>query len=77
MQADHRRIGIDTKAYDSGVLSALRLEGHERSLLQSIGPQRGSQARSGVEEYLPADGARVVVRTQRLDAEHAEIDAVR
>ena len=77
VQADHRRIGIDTKAYDSGILSALQLEGHERSLLQAIGPQRGSQARSGVEEYLPAYGADVVVRTQRLKPQCAEIDAVR
>lgn len=67
VHADHRRIGIDTKAYDSGVLTALRLEGQERSLLQSIGPRRGSQSRYGGEEYLPTGGAGVVIRTERLD----------
>jgi serine/threonine protein phosphatase 1 len=77
VHADHRRIGMDTKAYDSGVLSALRLERHDRGLLQAIGARRGSQSGSGGEEYLPADGAGVIVRTKRLDAEHVEIDAVR
>ncbi|RZJ01667.1 MAG: serine/threonine protein phosphatase [Brevundimonas sp.] len=33
---DHRRIGIDTGAYKSGVLSAIRLEGASRLLLQAI-----------------------------------------
>ena len=32
--ADHRRIGIDTKAYESGVLSALRLCGADRGIHQ-------------------------------------------
>lgn len=32
---DHRRIGLDTKAYETGVLSALRLEGGRRSLMQN------------------------------------------
>lgn len=32
---DHRRIGLDTKAYETGVLSALRLEGGHRSLMQN------------------------------------------
>ncbi|MDP3655574.1 MAG: metallophosphoesterase family protein [Brevundimonas sp.] len=77
VHADQRRIGIDTKAYDTGVLTALRLEGHERSLLQSAGPQRGPHARYEGEEYLPADGAGVVIRTERFDPGHAEIDAVR
>lgn len=70
VHSDHRRIGIDTKAYDTGVLTALRLEGHERSLLQSTGPRRGSQARYGGEEYLPSDEAGVVIRTERLEPEH-------
>lgn len=77
VHADQRRIGIDTKAYQTGVLSALRLEGHERSLLQSIGPQRGSQARLGDEECLSPDGAGVVVRTESFDPGHAEIGADR
>ncbi|WP_332678188.1 metallophosphoesterase family protein [Brevundimonas sp.] len=38
---DHRRIGIDTKAYESGVLSALRLSGSGRALIQSAEGARG------------------------------------
>lgn len=33
--ADHRRIGIDTGAYATGVLSGLRLEGEDRWVLQT------------------------------------------
>lgn len=33
--ADHRRIGVDTKAYESGVLSALRLQGMAQAVLRS------------------------------------------
>ncbi len=33
--ADHRRIGLDTGAYATGVLSAVRLEGEDRRLLQT------------------------------------------
>lgn len=67
VHADHRRIGMDTKAYHSGVLSAVRLERHERSLLQAIGPRRGSEARGESEEYRPTDDASVVLHTERLD----------
>ena len=67
VHADHRRIGMDTKAYHSGVLSAVRLERDERSLLQTIGPRRGSEARHGGEEYLPTDDAEVVLRTEVLE----------
>lgn len=35
VHADHRRIGIDTKAYESGVLSALRLRGRDKALWQT------------------------------------------
>jgi serine/threonine protein phosphatase 1 len=35
IQADHRRIGLDTGAYATGVLSAVRLEGVERDILQT------------------------------------------
>ncbi len=35
VHSDHRRIGIDTGAYATGVLSALRLEGENRWLLQT------------------------------------------
>jgi serine/threonine protein phosphatase 1 len=33
---DHRRIGIDTKAYESGVLTALRLSGTEQTFVQVV-----------------------------------------
>jgi serine/threonine protein phosphatase 1 len=39
VHADQRRIGLDTKAYHSGVLTAVRLEGRERTLLQTSGPR--------------------------------------
>lgn len=32
VHCDQRRIGVDTKAYETGVLTALRLEGRERGL---------------------------------------------
>lgn len=35
VHADHRRIGIDTGAYATGVLTALRLEGADRAVLQT------------------------------------------
>lgn len=77
VHSDHRRIGIDTKAYDSGVLTALRLEGHERSLLQSIGPRRAAEARYGGEEYLMEEGAGVVIHTARLESDPALVGAER
>lgn len=77
VHSDHRRIGIDTKAYDSGVLTALRLEGQDRSLLKSIGPRRGPQARTGGEEHLVEDGSGVVIQTERLESDQALVDAVR
>ena len=76
VHADHRRIGLDTKAYDTGVLTALRLQGRERSLLQSVGRRRGPQRRNGGDEYLPSDGADVVIRTERLDPEQADVSVV-
>ena len=33
---DHRRIGVDTRAYESGVLTAVRLEGLGHSFLQAV-----------------------------------------
>ncbi|WP_339929974.1 metallophosphoesterase [uncultured Brevundimonas sp.] len=33
---DHRRIGIDTRAYESGVLTAVRLEGLDHRFLQAV-----------------------------------------
>lgn len=38
---DHRRIGLDTRAYESGVLSAARLAGTRRAILQAVGPADG------------------------------------
>ncbi|KRA64672.1 serine/threonine protein phosphatase [Caulobacter sp. Root656] len=35
IQSDHRRIGLDTGAYATGVLTAVRLEGEERAALQT------------------------------------------
>lgn len=32
---DHRRIGVDTKAYESGILSALRIQGRARAVLSA------------------------------------------
>ena len=34
--ADHRRIGLDTGAYMSGILSACRFEGQSRRLIQAV-----------------------------------------
>ena len=77
VHADHRRIGVDTKAYHSGVLTAVRLEGRERSLLQTNGPRRGPEAVHGAQEYLPMDGAGVSVRSEPLCARDLEVDTVR
>lgn len=74
---DQRRIGIDTKAYHSGVLSAVRLVGDERRLLQAIGPRRGSETRYESEEYLPTDAMGVVLHSERLEPARAEIEGVR
>lgn len=37
VHADHRRIGIDTGGYATGVLTGLRLEGESREVLQTSG----------------------------------------
>lgn len=42
--SDHRRIGIDTKAYASGVLTALRLTGATRSYLRTLADDHGVAA---------------------------------
>ena len=77
VQADSRRIGIDTKAYDTGVLTGLRIQGRERSLLQSTGPRRGPRARYEGEEYLPVDGEEgVVVRAGRIDPQEPGVAVV-
>ena len=73
VHADHRRIGIDTKAYDTGILTALRLQECEWSLLQSVGPRRGPQGRTRGDEHLPSDGTEVLIRVERIDPEHADV----
>lgn len=76
VHVDQRRIGIDTKAYETGILSAVRLRGYERDLLQAIGRQCVSEARHGKEQHLPPAGGGVVIRTKRLPG-HAEVVLVR
>jgi serine/threonine protein phosphatase 1 len=43
--ADRRRVGVDTKAYASGVLSALRLAGSLREALQTVAGDKGASVR--------------------------------
>ncbi len=53
VHADRRRIGIDTRAYESGVLTALRLRGHERHILQAVtshAPESGGSGRDASPE---------------------------
>jgi serine/threonine protein phosphatase 1 len=75
VNADYRRIGIDTKAYDTGVLTALRLHGRERHLLQAIGPRGGPDGRYGGGAYLPTNSAGVVMRSGPLDSGHVNVSA--
>ena len=72
--ADERRIGIDTKAYETGVLTALRLEGQARSILQAVGPGRGSASRLLAEssERVPSEPA-VTIRRRPLDAAAVQV----
>lgn len=77
VHADHRRIGVDTKAYDSGVLTALRLEGQERSLLQSVGPAHSSRSSDVAGEDISADCPGVFIRTEPFSAEPAEAEGPR
>lgn len=72
VHADHRRIGLDTKAYDSGILSAARLEGRARTLVQAVGARRGSQTRAGDEDCRSLDDDRVVIRSEQLENRPAE-----
>lgn len=65
VHADRRRIGIDTKAYETGVLTALRLEGRERSLIQAISPRGGAQSLNGA----PDASEGVSIRVERLKAD--------
>lgn len=45
---DHRRIGLDTRAYESGVLSAARLAGTGRTVIQAV-------AADGIVRVVPAE----------------------
>lgn len=46
VHVDHRRIGVDTKAYESGILSAIRLEGSERVVIQAVDGVAGTVVKS-------------------------------
>lgn len=49
VHADARRLGIDTKAYGSGILTGLRLEGDRREILQAVcGRSSGASSPEGV-----------------------------
>ncbi|MBU1538704.1 MAG: serine/threonine protein phosphatase [Alphaproteobacteria bacterium] len=76
VHADERRIGIDTKAYDTGVLTALRLEGRQRKLLQAVGARRGQKGtgRDGDER---CDGGAVVLRAESLEGQSVEVETMR
>lgn len=77
VHADHRRIGIDTKAYQSGVLSALRLEGRERTLLKTLGPRRGSEAQDDGKESSSTEVGDVVLCREQLLSIRLEDQTVR
>lgn len=64
VHADRRRVGIDTKAYDSGVLTALRLEREDRTILQSVGA--GRLKRDGMPVRETATPVEVVIRRDRV-----------
>lgn len=64
VHADRRRVGIDTKAYDSGVLTALRLEREDRTILQSVGA--GRLKRDGMPVQESATPVEVVIRRDRV-----------
>jgi serine/threonine protein phosphatase 1 len=60
IQSDHRRIGLDTGAYATGVLTAVRLEGEERAALQTA--MTGSGVELWRSEVETAKGAKRSVR---------------
>lgn len=45
VHSDHRRVGIDTGAYLTGILTALRLEGAGRELIQAVRTPDGVEIR--------------------------------
>jgi len=42
VHVDSRRVGIDTRAYESGILTALRLSGRDRLIIQAIASAPGA-----------------------------------
>lgn len=62
VHADGRRIGIDTKAYASGVLTALRLEGEEQLVMQAV----ASSQREVEGEGAVTRGHPVLLQRERL-----------
>lgn len=65
VHADRRRIGIDTRAYESGVLTALRLRSGDRRILQAVGCQTSPDA----------DGRRSDVALDAVDLRWADLPA--
>lgn len=74
VHADHRRIGLDTKAYESGVLTALRLEGDGRTILQAKGPGR---PRAGTTPDAPGSDDGISLHTAPLGPLQAPGSAAR
>lgn len=74
VHADQRRIGIDTKAYQSGLLTALRLEGTERTVIQAVGAGGRHAEVSEAGENLEAGP--VTIRRARIASDHGALDPV-
>ena len=53
VHADRRRIGIDTKAYGSGVLTAVRFSGRDRFILQTASDSAGDVAVRPLSPFQP------------------------
>lgn len=75
VHADRRRIGIDTRAYESGVLTAVQLTGRNRWILQAMASrdqQTGSEAIATRRFELPACADLLVGRARTGLAETGE-----
>ncbi|WP_332658290.1 metallophosphoesterase family protein [Brevundimonas sp.] len=66
VHVDHRRIGIDTKAYESGVLTALRLEGRHREILQALGPRITHHGRVSDDAAATSQAGSAEIRLRRF-----------
>lgn len=53
VHSDHRRVGVDTKAYASGVLSAVRFSGESRWVIQAVA--NGSDGSVAIRGSSPGD----------------------